>query len=87
MYRVSDRTIVVDFSGELVPVAYVEHRDEDEVDEFYVYRNVYVSHLPTFRVSYKLDGVNELPYEFVEHMIYLRSFIDHIDWGTQLDVT
>lgn len=84
-----DRRVVtrlVELESEMLSVAYVEHRDEDRGDEFYVYQNVFDPYAPTIQVEYSLDDLEELPSVFIGDMVYLKSFIEMIDWGTQLDV-
>ena len=84
-----DRRVVtrlVELESEMVSVAYVEHRDEDRGDAFYVYQNVFNPYAPTIQIEYSLDEYEEFPSVFFGDMVYLKSFIAMIDWGTQLDV-
>lgn len=82
-----DACVVTCFSeleGEVVSLAYVNRRVG--VDEFHVYRNVLDPFADIVQVTYALDDENELPDSLVGTMIYLESFVEMIDWGTQLDV-
>lgn len=81
-----DRRVVTRMVGtecDQVCLAYVEFRGEAE-NELHVYYNIFDPYADIEIDVYGLGNFEDLPKRFQGEVIFMESYLEMIDWGTQL---